>query len=60
MLTPFGIYSILLATLLGAWIGRRLYGRLDVARFHRIVLAVLLLSGVSLIASGWRGGTMPA
>ena len=36
-----------------------LCGRLEVARFHRIVLAVLL-SGVSLIAPGWRGGTMPA
>lgn len=39
------------ATLLGAWLGMRLYRRLDDRRFERIVLAVLLLSGLGLVWS---------
>jgi hypothetical protein len=38
-------------TLLGAWLGVRLYHRLDDRRFDRIVLAVLLLSGLGLVWS---------
>lgn len=38
-------------TLIGAWAGRRLYGRLDVARFDRIVLVVLAAGGVAMILS---------
>ncbi len=36
-------------TLIGAWAGRRLYGRLDVVRFDRIVLVVLAAAGVAMI-----------
>jgi uncharacterized membrane protein YfcA len=39
------------ATLAGAQLGLRLYGRIDDAQFRRIVLALLGLSGVTLIAS---------
>lgn len=34
----------------GTWLGLRLYGRVDEAGFRRIVLVMLLASGVSLIA----------
>ena len=37
------------ALLAGTWVGLRLYGRLDEAGFHRIVLILLLVSGVSLL-----------
>jgi uncharacterized protein len=40
-------------TLLGNWMGLRLYRRLDDVRFDRIVLSVLLVSGVGLIWSSW-------
>jgi uncharacterized membrane protein YfcA len=33
----------------GTWLGLRLYGRVDEAGFRRIVLVMLLASGVSLI-----------
>jgi hypothetical protein len=33
----------------GMWIGLKLYGRLDEARFRKLVLMLLLLSGISLI-----------
>ena len=36
-------------TILGAWLGRRLYGRLDGAKFERIVLTVLMLSGFMML-----------
>ncbi len=36
-------------TVAGAWIGRRIYGRLGDHGFDRLVLVVLMLSGVSLI-----------
>jgi hypothetical protein len=38
--------------LLGNWVGVQLYRRLDDVRFDRIVLGVLLLSGLGLIWSG--------
>jgi hypothetical protein len=37
------------ALLAGTWIGFKLYGRLDEASFRRVVLLLLLLSGVPLI-----------
>jgi uncharacterized membrane protein YfcA len=36
--------------LLGTWLGLKLYGRLDEAAFRRVVLIVLLASGVALVA----------
>jgi uncharacterized protein len=36
--------------LLGVWLGLKLYGRLDEAGFRRIVLLLLLVSGVLLVA----------
>jgi uncharacterized protein len=36
-------------TLIGAWLGSRVYRRLDDRRFDRLVLALLLLSGLSLV-----------
>jgi len=41
-------------TIFGAWIGRHLYSTLDNARFERIVLVVLMLSGFMLLASAAR------
>jgi hypothetical protein len=38
-------------TISGVWIGRMIYGRLGDRSFDRLVLTVLLASGVSLIAS---------
>jgi uncharacterized membrane protein YfcA len=35
--------------LAGTWVGMRLYGRLDEAGFRRVVLILLLLSGIFLI-----------
>jgi uncharacterized membrane protein YfcA len=43
----FGIGLPLL--LLGTWLGLKLYGRLDEAAFRKIVLALLLVSGVVLV-----------
>jgi uncharacterized membrane protein YfcA len=37
------------AVLIGTWLGLRLYGRLDEVRFRKIVLLLLLLSGVGLV-----------
>lgn len=37
-------------TLIGAWLGRRTYIRLGERRFDRLVLVLLLLSGVSILA----------
>jgi hypothetical protein len=36
------------AVLLGTWLGLKLYGRLDEAAFRKVVLIVLLVSGVVL------------
>jgi uncharacterized membrane protein YfcA len=41
-------------TLLGAFIGRRLYGRLDTLKFDKIVLVLLLLAGFALLLSSVR------
>ncbi len=41
------------ATLLGAWLGNRLYKRLDDLRFDRIVHSVLLISGLGLVWSSF-------
>ena len=44
-------------TLLGAWLGRRVYARLDDDRFGRVVLWLLLISGISIVATTLaRGG----
>jgi len=37
--------------LAGTWLGLKLYGRVDEAQFRRLVLALLLVSGVALIFS---------
>ena len=37
--------------LAGTWLGLRLYGRVDEAGFRKLVLALLLISGVALILS---------
>jgi uncharacterized membrane protein YfcA len=39
-------------TLFGSWIGRRVYNALDSARFEKLVLVLLLLSGCVLLAGG--------
>ena len=36
-------------TLLGAFLGRRLYGRLDTVKFDRVVLTLLLIAGFALL-----------
>jgi uncharacterized membrane protein YfcA len=41
-------------TIAGAWIGRRLYGRLDAQRFDRAILVLLLISGILLLVTGRR------
>ena len=38
------------AVLAGTWLGLKLYGKLDEGGFRRIVLALLLVSGVALVA----------
>jgi uncharacterized membrane protein YfcA len=38
-------------TLIGAWLGLRLYRRLDDRRFDRVVLVVLLVAGLVLVWS---------
>jgi uncharacterized protein len=46
-----GLFMIGLPALLaGNWLGLRLYGRLDEAGFRRVVLILLLVSGIALIA----------
>ncbi|PIW30698.1 MAG: permease [Rhodospirillales bacterium CG15_BIG_FIL_POST_REV_8_21_14_020_66_15] len=39
------------ATVAGSWIGRKVYNRLGDGRFNQIVLALLLFSGVSMVAA---------
>jgi uncharacterized membrane protein YfcA len=39
------------ATFLGVWLGARLYRKLDDRRFDRLVVTLLLLTGVSLVLS---------
>lgn len=38
-------------TIAGAWIGRRMYQRLDTDRFSKVVLGLLLLGGVGIIVA---------
>ncbi len=38
------------ALVAGAWVGFRLYGKLDEAAFRKVILVLLLVSGLSLIA----------
>jgi uncharacterized membrane protein YfcA len=37
------------ALLAGSWLGLKLFGRLDEASFHKVVLALLLISGAVLM-----------
>jgi uncharacterized protein len=37
---------------LGTWAGLKLFGKLDDAMFRRVVLALLLISGASLLILG--------
>lgn len=41
-------------TLIGAWIGRRLYAKLDTRGFEKLVLVVLLAAGVATLATAMR------
>jgi uncharacterized membrane protein YfcA len=38
--------------LAGTWVGLRLYARLDEAGFRKVVLILLLISGLSLVVRG--------
>lgn len=42
---------------LGCWVGVRLYGRLDPARFRRMVLVLLVISGVLLVVGTGGDGS---
>ncbi len=44
------------ALLAGTWLGWRLYGRLDEAAFRKVVLYVLLVSGLALVTTAYRAG----
>jgi uncharacterized membrane protein YfcA len=39
------------ALLAGLWLGFRLYGKLDEAAFRKVILVLLLVSGLALIAA---------
>ncbi len=42
------------ALLAGLWLGFKLYGKLDDAAFRKLILLLLLISGLALIAAqGW-------
>jgi uncharacterized membrane protein YfcA len=43
------LLAALPGTIVGAWIGRRIYSRLNVAAFHRVVLSLLLVAGVAMV-----------
>jgi uncharacterized membrane protein YfcA len=47
----FTLLLIVPATFLGVWLGATLYRRLDDRRFGRLVITLLLLTGVSLVVS---------
>jgi len=52
-LDTIGLFLIGLPALaLGTWAGLRLFGKLDDAMFRRVVLALLLVSGASLLILG--------
>lgn len=42
-------------TVVGAWIGRKAYERLDDTRFRKLILILLMLSGVSLLVTSLSG-----
>ncbi len=42
-------------TVIGAWLGARVYRRLSDQRFQRVVLGLLFVSGVVMVWTGWRG-----
>jgi uncharacterized protein len=42
------------ALAIGTWLGWVLYGKLDESAFRKVVVVLLLLSGVALTASAWR------
>jgi uncharacterized membrane protein YfcA len=44
------------AVLIGTWLGFKLYGRLDGATFRNVVLALLLVSGLTLLPWPRIGG----
>ncbi len=44
------------ALLAGSWLGLRLYSRLDETGFRRVVLVLLLASGLALAAPALIGG----
>jgi uncharacterized protein len=44
------------ALLLGSWVGLRLYGRLDEEGFRKVVLSLLLISGIALVVPVMFGG----
>jgi hypothetical protein len=49
------LFALGLPTLLvGTWLGWVLYGKLDESAFRTAVLILVLLSGVTLVASAWR------
>lgn len=41
-------------TILGVWIGRRIYRHLDTNRFSKVVLALLLAGGIGLVVESMR------
>ena len=41
--------------LAGTWLGLRLYGKLDPARFRKVVLLLLLVSGLALVVEKLAG-----
>ena len=45
------IYSMP-ATLIGIWLGRRLYGKIDETQFKRVILVLLTASGIVLVWGG--------
>jgi uncharacterized protein len=44
------------AVLIGTWLGLKLYGKLDEAAFRRVVLVLLLISGLTLLPWSWLRG----
>jgi uncharacterized membrane protein YfcA len=52
VLVLFALGSVPIAA--GIWAGLHLYGRLDEAGFRRVVLVMLLLSGIALLVPGLR------
>jgi hypothetical protein len=55
MITPDTVRLFVIglpALVAGSWLGWMLYGKLDESAFRKVVLALLLVSGAALIASG--------